>query len=421
MSYKVMSFFFISIIVLSNMGCTTKNNPVGFQPGVKPHEIYFDYQIFSQAFSYEDSVRNYAGNNKLLAGNFTANGNQNQAYTLIRNLALPDSVFSLESACTLKIYINQRHNWDEVNNQNLQIGKVNNYWHVNQADWFNSTDTTSWSENTGFSESDFELLNILNLEDLQDSLLITLPDSLVLGWVNNDSLNFGITIFGSEENSFIEFNSMEENSPLLIFDYRESSSDTLKTYSNNITADTFIYSSSEEFQQFPLEILLANSRPVKSFIRFTLMDTMFINADSSGIENQLDYSRMTINNAELILSAITDDSYPLSGSISLTPYLVLQDSLILGDVSAPVFATDDYETLYDGASTDSLNTTEFSLKLTQIIQSITSGERENYGILISSILENKDFVYQKFAGPDHPDESLRPRLKIIYTPPYLDE
>ncbi|MBN1948256.1 MAG: hypothetical protein JW784_00800, partial [Candidatus Cloacimonetes bacterium] len=332
MSFKRMSFFLISTVILLNVGCTTKNNPVGFQPGVIPHEIYFDYQIFTQTFSYEDSVRNYAGNNKLLSGNLTANGNQNQAYTLIRNLALPDSLFSLESACILKIYISQRFNWDEVNEQNLLIGKVNSYWHVNQADWFNSTDTTSWSENIGFSESDFDLLNITDLEDMQDSLLITLPDSLIMEWINNDSLNYGITIFGLEENSFIEFHSMEEKSPLLIFDYLENSGDSLQTYSKSITADTFIYSSSEEFQQFPLEILLANSRPVKSFIRFTLTDTMFINADSSGIENQLDYSRMTINNAELILSPIMENGYPLSGSISLTPYLVLQDSVLLGDL-----------------------------------------------------------------------------------------
>ncbi|OQX71957.1 MAG: hypothetical protein B6D62_00715 [Candidatus Cloacimonas sp. 4484_275] len=68
-----------------------------------------------------------------------------------------------------------------------------------------------------------------------------------------------------------------------------------------------------------------------------------------------------------------------------------------------------------------MNTDEFVVDVTAIVQKITSGDYENHGFLLKSIFENKDYSYVEFASKNYQEEALRPFLRIIYTPPFLDE
>ena len=77
--------------------------------------------------------------------------------------------------------------------------------------------------------------------------------------------------------------------------------------------------------------------------------------------------------------------------------------------------SDDYEDLYIGSSSDSLGTEEFAVDITKILQKLTAGEYENYGIMLKSIYECRDFIHLEFETEL---EENKPEIRIIFTPPF---
>jgi hypothetical protein len=417
--YKVIFIIILSGIILS--ACTHKKNSVGFDPGIEPKIMELDFNYFGNYMSFEDSVGNYNNNSKLVIGNYFSSNFQNRAYTLLRTISLPDSIISLESAVIIQLEKTKSHNFADINTETLKFGTLNSTFKENEATWYNATDTLSWSNDTGFSENDYEPMEFNNVEVMNDSILLEIPGDILLGWVGNDSTNYGIVIYTEQEDAFLELLSAESEAVNLSFSYFSPDADTLKDFSASFTSDTFIYETDQEFQRFTNELKISNIQPVKIYMEFDICDSVFINYPNSGITNADDYRRMTINKVELILSASEFNDYPIDGTVIVTPYLVLADSLEMDDYSVPLLQEDQYESFYDGTSSDSLNTESFAIDMKYIVQYITSGERENKGIMIKSIYENKDFLNINFADICYQDVEKRPKLRIIYTPPYLDE
>lgn len=417
--YKV--FFWVILMVFILSACTQKKNSVGFDPGIEPKIIELDFNYFGNYLSFEDSISNYYNNSKLVIGNYFSSNFQNRAYTLLKNITLPDSIISLESPVIIQLEKVESHNFTDISSQTLKFGTLYNSFKENEATWYNATDTLNWSNADGFSANDYEPREFENVEVVNDSILLELPADLLLNWVENDSTNNGIVIYTEQEDAFLELLSAESESVYLRFSYVSPEVDTLVDFSSKFTSDTFIYETDQQFQRFNNELKVSNIQPIKIFLEFDISDSVFINYPNSGIDNADDYRRMSINKAELILSAAEFSDYPLSGSMNLTPYLVLADTLELEDNSSPPLLEDQYESLYDGTSSDSLTSENFTIDMKYIVQFITSGERENKGIMIESIYENRDFRNITFADICYQDIEKRPKLRIIYTPPYLDE
>jgi len=417
--YKIMTLLITLMILIT--GCTDKKNSVGFQPGMEPKVIELDFNYFGNCISFEDSVGNYYNNSKLIIGNYSRNNYNSKAYTLLRMVGLPDSIISIDSEVIIQMEKSKSHNFDEISTETLKFGKLLSTWKENEATWFNTTDSTFWADGSGFSESDYELLEINNIEIENDSISLELPEELLIDWIENDSLNFGITIFSDQEDALLELLSAESESVHLTFDYTTADIDSTVNFNAKFTSDTFIYSTDDEFQFFNDEIVISNIQPIKAIVEFDISDSVFINYEDSGIENSDDYRRMSINKAELILSFSDNNDYPFESSVFVAPYLVLVDTLNLDDTSSPLLIKEDYENFYDGTSSDSLNADNFEINIKLIVQYITSGERENNGIMIESIYENRDFINAVFANINDLDIEKRPKLRIIYTPPYLDE
>jgi hypothetical protein len=417
--YKIVVIIFIMMIILT--ACTQKKNSVGFNPGMEPKIIELDFNYFGNFLSYEDSIGNYYNSSKLVIGNLFSSNFQNKAYTLLRTVTLPDTIVSLESPVLIKLQKDNSYNFDDISTETLKYGKLLNTWKENEATWYNATDTLSWSDGAGFSESDYELGEFSSVEVENDSIFLEIPGEMLIDWVENDSTNYGITIFSDQEDAFLEVLSAEAESVFLTFSYTAADIDTVVEFSASFTSDTFIYATDEEYQHFNNELKISNIQPIKMFMQFDISDSVFINYEDSGIENSDDYHRMTINKAELILTTSDLNDYPLDGSINITPYLVLADTLDLENTSVPLLLSDQYESMYDGTSSDSLNTDNFAIDIKYIVQYITAGEKENKGIMIESIHENKDFLHVSFADMCFEDIEKRPKLRIIYTPPYLDE
>ncbi len=399
------------ILMILFFGCTQKDNQTGY-PGdeTQPKVIVIsDTNLFGNYYSYEDSCRNFNYNPKLIIGNYR----NTQAVSLLKFTSLPDTVSEFIGDITLTLYKKSELNFD---NPEIKIGIILEYWNSNEATWFAATDTTDWVDIGNFWEPVDDIEVIID----EDSINIIFQENIINEWIEADSTNYGLAIFTEEDNSFVELYSSnesdeEKSGPILSFDYKETEEDTTLVFSNEVDFDTFIYSSDLDFEKFEDQLFLSNIQPVKMFMEFNISDSVFFNADSSGIENANDYKWMTINKAELILQIKEDETYLSDPEISIRPYLVLNE-----DHPIPFVYEDDYE--YITASTvDTLSNNEFKIDITAFVLGITSGEKVNYGILLKSTNENKDFSHLKFGDKNDVDETLRPKVRIIYTPPYLDD
>ncbi len=417
--YKGMFSKIIAILVigLCLFNCTQKKNPIGFEEGPDPIEIILDHSFFNdQFYSSEDSCGTTNFDN-LLLGRYESNDNdsENEAFALIKFTSIPDSFYEISNV-KLNLKIKTRNNFDIVDNTTLKIGKIiSEDWFETTTKWTSPTDSTDWSVSGGFSADDYELYENLDITEIDDSISIVFPNAVLENWIDSDSTNFGIVLFTETNESFMEIYSSEysnDNSPTLYFDFRETEEDTLSNETSLPSHDAFVYKTDDIYLKFQNQLILSNIQPIKMFTKFDLPDTLFTNQES--IEDTTSYlQRLTINKAELILNNNNSSQYPLEGTIYIDPYIVMSDTLNFDDTSYPMLSDDDYEDLYIASSSDSLTSDEFVIDITKIVQAYTSGEYENYGIMLMSIYENRNFINLEF--------DTEPTIKIIFTPPYLDE
>ncbi len=411
---------FILIFVVTIIGCTQKINTVGV-PNVnnEPIEMVIsDTTYFGNFYSMEDSCKNYIANPKLIVGNYE----NNEAASLIRFTSLPDTIYQFDSEnITLTLWLE-----NSINFESLGFGKLKQEWVESQVTWKTATDSTDWEDE--FFESldytfDFEQLDSLDIEIPIEKFYSEVSRSYYV--IDSLIYNYGIILYSGssdDENRFIEIKSRESGTgPLLSFDYIPAEGDTSITFSQSTDYDTFRYFKKDEangnFVIFQDELVISNIQPIKMYINFDISDTVFINADSSGISDNYDYTMMTINKAELILSVkdSTEFTYPLETSFTLFPYLVSSEN-----PQVPFEYDEDYKYVYGSInSSGSSSDLEFVIEITKIVQAITSGEYENNGILIKSTKESKDFSFIDFCTKY--DEGKEPKLRIIYTPPIFEE
>jgi hypothetical protein len=409
--------------------CTRKKNQVGVpDSGIIPIECHVTTQKLSRFYSFEDSLST-ADSNKLTCGNFKSI----TSYSLIKFLQMPDSTNNVENV-NLKMIIKNSHEFEE---SNLKIGKLQTFWKENKATWHIASDSTTWNSDT-FSEADYEEIAIThNLQS--DTLLISLPNEIVLNWIAQDSTNFGLVFYMEPytDNTFVEFFSTETTSfPILTFDYFHAQQDSMVSFtsSNNLASDTVIYKRDEAVQLIEGELRLANMFPTRMYLKFDITADMFINPVLSeidflgnidtGIYTEHDFKRMNIIKAELVLTRKIENDYLLRGD--LRPYLVVDERLHSENVELPITYPDDY-ILY-GKSTN-INELQFQHKIdiTTIVQTLTSGNYdnsgdtflyENQGFIIKSTNDNYDLQYLDFYTSTAENEAYRPYLKIIYIPPF---
>ncbi|HPR17297.1 MAG TPA: DNRLRE domain-containing protein [Candidatus Cloacimonadota bacterium] len=411
------------LFILIFSGCTDKNNPVGLagHAGPVPTEIEIGSEHFSHVYSYEDSISIF-NSEKIIMGNYEVNGFSNQAVCLLKFTSLIDTFYQEINNTKLVLYINERSNFDVIDNTTLKIGKVTKNWYETTADWFEPTDSTTWTNDT-FSLNDgddFELIDFTVEYDDADSISIELPDELVENWILQDSLNFGLAIFTEDADKFIEFSSseMSDSEPKLFFDYQETAEDTVVTAEKVAVHDIQIFASDYEFNVFPNNLIISNIQPVRLTMKFDLPPSIFAAADTfnTTIDDTVLYmQRLSINRAELVLAfdQSIPTAYPLSASINIDPYLMTTDSLNFDNLNEPLICDDDYTDLYISSTKDSLQSGEFRINITSIVQALSSGTYDNYGIMLRSIYENYDFRHTQFTA--------EPKLDIVFTPPYLDE
>jgi hypothetical protein len=414
----------ILLIIILVAACTNKKNLVGTngQEGPEPIETEITAEMFTDFYSFEDSIRNY-NSDILMVGNYSSNNFDNQAVSLVKFTSLVDSFYQVANV-KMFLSVEDNYNFDVIDNTTLKVGKIiSANWFEAISTWSEPTDSTSWFNEGSFSiedNEDIEFLDGLEMELIDDSLLISLPDELLEEWILADTLNYGLALFTNDADKFIEFHSGEdedENIPRLYFDYRETEEDTLSNYYRASTHDLMVYAADDDYQVFSDKLIASNIQPIKMFTKFDIPFSAFIDTTQNCIitDTLLYMQRLTINRAELILTFDCDDPYPLDTTINLDPYIMVTDELNLSDPSVPMLDSEDYEDLYITSTSDSLNSAAFAVNITSIMQNLISNpeEYENFGIMIRSLYENHDFRHTEF--------NIQPKIEIIFTPPYLGE
>ena len=408
------------------MGCTNKSNLVGTggNEGPEPESVIISSEYFSSLYSFEDSLKNF-NTDRIVVGNYEKYNTANQAVTLIKFTSLPDSFYAIENA-SLILSIKNKHNFDNIDETTLKIGKIiNENWYESTALWKEPTDSTSWSGNefSLFDGDDFELIPDLEMTLEEDSLVIDIPEYLIENWIDADTLNFGLALFTPDSDCFLEINSSENGNddlkPFITYEYMEAETDTTFTtqtvYANH---DITIFYTDDEYAVFPNQLILSDMQPIKMFMKFEVPDSIFTSTVENIIEDTtLFMQRLTINKAELILYNSGNNQYPIGGTIYIDPFIVTTDTVDLNytDPYSPFMSSDDYEDIYISSSSDSLGTEEFIIDITKILQKLTAGEYENYGIMLKSIYECRDFIHLEFETEL---EDKKPEIRIIFMPPF---
>ena len=408
----------ISLVVIS---CTQKDNLVGTggSGGPTPLNTIIDHNSFTEIYSYEDSC-SYNNSSTMIIGNYE----EETSYGLLRFTSLPDTSVEITSV-NISLEIKDRHDFDIVDNTTLKLAKINDIEWYENATWWTSSDSTDWNNGEHFSETDFTDFwpGVYEIECEEDSINIIFSDTTILeDWINED-VNSGLVIY-SDTNGFLEIYASEysdDKNPILTFEYRETDEDTLTTKTITTCYDCTIYETDHNYTKFENELKISNIQPINIFTKFDVPDSLFLDGYTIVDGKVMPYDipvatflqRFTINRAELVLNNDGVNAYPLGGSIYLSPYFVISDTINTDIPDIPLLTNDDIDDLYISSSTDTLQSEHIAVNITKVIQYYISGEYENKGIILRSLNINDNFIHTEF--------DLLPEIRITFTPPYLEE
>lgn len=406
-SLKPALCFIILAVLIA--GCTTRKNPVATNgnSGPEPQSLIINDSYFGDFYSYEDTTKNYYNNGTLLLGNYTVNAEPIDSRVLLRYASLPDTVPAVIEDVTISMVVTHTENDFDV--EAFELYALQTFWTENTTTW-TVADTVDWMTQGG----DFAVAEPIDFTTSlsEDTLSIYLDSSLLNQWIEHDSLNFGLIMVSNQTESFVEFASAEagyDRATELTFNYRDADETELSSFTSAATSDASINSSLPAAGAID-ELLMAYLSPTSMVLEVDLGMTAF---PDSIIATEDDYHRMGIVRAVLLLHVDdTKPGYSTSDYFYSQPYL-----LTTADPELPI-SSDDVASLTTYIGSDTLDAGFYSIDITDIVDSIVSGEYDNNGIIVKPGYPSKDFTFTYFNKPDDPDVSLRPYIRIIYIPPY---
>ncbi len=417
MNIGIRTVVVIMIISLIMISCTQKDNIVGSGGSGEhtPLNITIDHNYFNEIFSYEDSCA-YSNSNTMIFGIY----NEETSYSLLRFTSLPDTSFEVANV-NISLEIKNRNNFDIVDNTTLKLARINDIEWYENATWWVASDSTDWNNSEYFSETDYTdlLLDEYEVECEEDSIFITLNTNILLDWINED-VNSGLVIY-SDTDGFMEIYASEysnDKNPILTFEYRETQEDTLTTVTIETCYDCMVYEIDNNYIKFENELKISNIQPINIYTKFDILESTFtdvlpVDYIIENADTALFLQRVTINKAELILNNDGTNTYPIDGSIYLSPYIVAIDTINTDLPEIPLLSYEDIEDLYISSTSDTLQSEQINIDITRVIQYYISGEYDNNGIVIRSLNVNDNFIHTEF--------DIEPEIRITFTPPYIEE
>ena len=392
----IFCFVFITFFIVS---CTNRNSTIGF-PGtnIENHEMNFNNSVIKNMYTYEDSVRAFPGNTKLILGNY----NDIEARILLRFTTLPQ--VKLEEDPIVILNINNMHYPKEFN---IKIAAIkDNLFSENSATWDTYTGNATWDKPGGdFHEDEIMEISFNFAEnDSISQLQFPIKKELVQSWIDRTIFdNYGIIIFtDNKTESFIEFYSTETFQPPRIrLSYLES--DSLHIVYRNANNDTFIH----DFKYTTLEekdLIISNIPPMSLYLKIDIdYEDHKVDFNEKGIFSPEDLKRINVNQAYLYI--------PIDESNSMR----MNDRFNLSIAIPHEYPFDLLQMWHYPATIDSLRNGEMRINVSVPMQQIISKNRPNNGLLILNNQHNMDFSHTQIIGKDENNLNIGPRLVLRYS------
>ncbi len=412
MYLMIKRLIFLATCTLLLFACNNKENNIGItQSDLIPMAGQID--SFSQEFSFRDSISVNGENYKLLV----ANTQEVESQAIVSFAYLPDNVEYIADA-TLTFYTDLKPEGD----MEFKIKRIEQDYLESQATWQEASEGETWDEDLIFESITPAVTLTDTVAGRIDSLVFNLPVEEIKTWTETDQALFTLMVY-TESNNYIELYSSENSkNPILNFKYMLNSETEEKEYSRNAFKDTYIVNDKLGLEQVwaPM-ISLSNMTPKRAFLKFDLDTNLILNQEGDNL-TQFQKDHLTVNSAYIRLYVKNFSFFDGNRSVYITPYRVMEE---VTDI-AMIDKINNLEYLNNtGTSVATIesapdSTQYVDVKITPILQGFISGEKDNFGIVMTSSYQSTNFDAIEFYGKEAEDESLRPKVHFVYTLPMED-
>lgn len=367
---------------------------------------------FSEEYSFRDEISVNGENYKLLI----ANTEEVQSQALLSFAYLPDNVEYITDA-TLTLYTDLK----PYGEMEFKVKRLEQEYLEAEADWNQASESVDWDQNLIFDSQTPSITLTDTVAASIDSLVFDLSEAEILTWTETEESLFSLIIYTESDNYIEIYSSENSKNPVLKFNYRLNSENEEKEYERNAFKDTYIVNDKLGLDQIWTSTLtVGNMTPRRAYFKFNIDASSLLNQDGQTLTD-FQQDHLTINSA-YVRFYIKDFSF-LEGnrSVYLTPWRVKEEVTETTKIDS-----DNLEYLINTGTTIATiksepdSTQYIDLKITPILQGFISGEKDNYGIVMTSSYQSSNFDIIEFWGKDAEDESLRPKLHFVYTLPMED-
>ncbi|MBI9032712.1 hypothetical protein JEZ13_12015 [bacterium] len=407
--------FWVSLTLLI-FGCTDKENQIGITQS-ELHPIAGQINSLTDEFSFRDEVSVNGENYKLLV----SNTQEIESQALVSFAYLPDKVEYINNA-TLTLYSDLK----PYGEMEFKLMRLEQDYLESQANWDQASEGVVWEDSLKFISDTPSVTYIDTIATTIDSLVFDLSEEEILTWTQNDLSLLSFIIYTESDNYIEIYSSEHSRNPTLKFNYKlisDASELEDREYDRSAFKDTYIVNDKEGADQTWANTLeISNMLPIKTYFKFDVDPTDLVNQEGQELTDfQKDH--LTVNNAyvRFYINKAESSFFGATRAISLTPYRVKIDV-----TEAAIIDNDNLEYLINTGTSvativaDPDSTQYIDVKITPILQGIISGEKENYGIVLRSTNQSRNFDSIKLYGKDEADENLRPKVKFVYTLPMED-
>jgi len=391
-------------------GCTDKENTINItQSDLYP--LAGQINSINEQFTFRDEISVNGENYKLLVGNTQ----EVESQAIISFAYLPDNVEYITDA-SLTIYTDLKAEGD----LELKFKRLEQDYLEASATWDQAEEGQAWNNDLIFDSDTPSMVLSDTIATSIDTLVFDLSEEEILTWTQQDLSLLSFIIY-TESDNYIEIYSSENSiNPNLKFTYRLNSETEEKEYDRDAFKDTSIINDKQGADQTWSNVMeISNMLPKRSYLKFDMDTEDLLNQENNPL-SEFQLNHLTVNEAIIRLYFNKEESsfFGDTRTVSLTAFRVKSE------VNEPkIIESDDMEYLINtGTSTktivnDVTTIDSIDVKITPILQGFISGEKENFGIVLRSNNQSRNFDAVKFYGMDAENEDLRPKVKFIYTLP----
>lgn len=389
-------------------GCISRDNPTGNNWSDIHPLTFTDGDCFYAGYSFpgRDSVS--GGESRLLSGNYEGG----EAVAFMRFTGMPrEGYFEIPSGYQDSTYLELtlvKRSPLERNPVDLLVYKLDQSW---------AADSTDMISDANLTQITFEAFSVPDSVSSDGTVIqLPLPMEEIENWYSDsDTLGLSLAVKTGDD-SYVEILAAETGrGPKIFFKYRnvdDLPDDEDSVYDQRSTRDSYrVVAGQAPLQENIWEI--ANISPSRLYVNFLVDYTKFTDMEGTALDS-ISLKQATVNHAELIFFIKENPYYTGTSQYSLRGDRV-RDSV---SVATPVEISD-AEVASGLISQALVQGDSLVVNITPIIQAYSSGDSENWGVVIRSMQEMLNFGRLELWHFTDAPEDKKPKLRVTYTPPFL--